>query len=236
MPVSIEQMVARWTALDARPLFKGMLIDDAGCCCAQGDVLRVCGWSDERLHHTEQYDADVTVAGELGISITHSVLLRQVNDKVDGCPEDVLIHPERIIGDQAPRVLAFWRWVDQMDAAAGAAVGAAAWDAGGDAAWAAARTAAWAAAGDAAGDAARDTARAAAWAAAGAAASATNEIQGARYLKKFFFLPMFGISDPAELDENARAGTPLTIEECELEMGRCGHTASARPFPIRTAT
>ncbi|HUV67761.1 MAG TPA: hypothetical protein VMW24_27975 [Sedimentisphaerales bacterium] len=73
------------------------------------------------------------------------------------------------------------------------------------------RDAAWAAAGAAAGaaawDAARDAAGDAAWAAAWAAAGASNEIQGASVLKEqgkpFFFLPMFGINDPSELDAPA---------------------------------
>jgi len=197
----IEMMVTRWSDPAARPLFKGSLIDDEGCCCAQGDVLRVCGWDDERLRSVEQYTADREVAAALGISVTHAVLLRQVNDRADGCPQDVLAHPERILGDQASRVLAFWKYLDGMTAGQWEAARDAAWDA----ATAAARggDAAWAAAGDAAGAAARAAARDAAWDAAKAAAKAaiwaTLEIQGASCLKSFFFLPLFGIADPSEL-------------------------------------
>jgi len=103
------------------------------------------------------------------------------------------------------------QWVAARDAAwdaaaAWAAARDAAWDAARDAAWDAARAAARAAASDAARaaaaawaaawDAAWDAARAATWAAAWAA----NEIQGAAFMrdrgKPFYFLPMFGFTDP----------------------------------------
>jgi hypothetical protein len=94
------------------------------------------------------------------------VLLRVVNDCQDGCPQDVLRAPEKVLGDQAERLLAFGRHLDRMTAddwrkadaawaAAGAAARAAARAAAGAAAWAAAGAAAGAAAWDAARDAAR---------------------------------------------------------------------------------
>lgn len=64
---TIAEMVARWESAE-RPLFKGCLIDDDGCCCAQGDVLRVCGMSDDELRRIEPREADRRVAEELGIS------------------------------------------------------------------------------------------------------------------------------------------------------------------------
>src|SRR5271166_2225237 len=157
---TIDTMVKRWSDPAARPLFRGRLIDGDGCCCAQGDVLRTCGWSDDQLRRAHQRTADRAVAEALGISITHSALLRTINDIPDGCPQDVLAHPERILGDQAPRILEFWRRLDQMppaamDAAvAKAPTGDEAWqeaqtaarDAAGATAWAAARAAIWAAA------------------------------------------------------------------------------------------
>src|SRR5579864_6129370 len=190
--VTIEQMVERWSDPNARPPFKGALIDDDGCCCAQGDVLRQCGWSDERLRSAEQREADRSVAQALGISLTQAILLGVINDQQDGCPQDVLAHPERVLGNQAPRILALWRRFDAMtpqqwDAAMAAAGAAAA---------AAAAAAAWAAARAAAGTAARAAAGAAAW----AAANATNEVQGAERLQSFFFLPLFGINHPSEFD------------------------------------
>ena len=193
--VTIDQMVARWSDPVARPLFRGKLIDDHGCCCAQGDVLRLCGWSDDQLRRAEQHDADRAVAQNLGISITQSILLRQVSDNKNGCPQDVLAHPEKILGDQAPRVLEFWRRLDVMTKEQWATVK----DAAKTAAKTAAKDTAWA--WDPAKTAAKTAAETAAGDAAWAAAWATNEIQGAVYLKTFFFLPMFGIDHPSELDK-----------------------------------
>jgi hypothetical protein len=201
--IAIETIVSRWSGLE-RPLFKGKLIDSDGCKCAQGDVLSCVGFSDEQLYKMEQRDADIETAKALGISVTHSVLLRSVNDKVDGAPQIVLTNPEQVLGDKAPYLLAFWLYLDQMSVAARDAAGdaasadlasadlahsaaaGAAWDAAGaawDAAWAAAgaaaRDAAWAAAWDVAGAAAGAAGAAwdAAWAAAGAAARSSSEIQ-----------------------------------------------------------
>jgi hypothetical protein len=54
--------------------------------------------------------------------------LRSVNDSVDGAPSIVLTNPEKILGDQAHIVLAFWLHLDGMTekdwaAARAAAVG-----------------------------------------------------------------------------------------------------------------
>jgi hypothetical protein len=211
----LAETCARWRSAE-RPFFGGRLIDDNGCCCAQGDVLRASGWEDQRLRSTAQNEADCEVARLLGISRAHSALLRHVNDSKDGCPQDVLDHPERVLGDRAELVLAFWRRLDAMtqDDWNGATAAAAAaeiddddWYAARDAAWyatgaavrAAARSAARSAAGDAAGD--PD------WYAAEAAGLATNEVQGAALMRErgqpFFFLPLFGVDDPAELEESA---------------------------------
>jgi hypothetical protein len=202
--IAIDTLVARWSDPASRPLFKSHLIttDDDGnvCYCVQGDVLHLAGWSDDRLRDIEQEDADLAVAELLGISRPHAVLLRRVNDSQDGCPEDVLRAPEKVIGAQAQRVLAFWRRLDAMSNEDWQKV-VTAGDAAGDAAWDAARAAA--------GDVARAAARDAAWDAAWAAAWASNEIQGAALMKErgqaFFFLPMFGISDPSELDGEPEA-------------------------------
>jgi hypothetical protein len=209
----VETMVARWSAPDARPLFGGELIDEDGCCCAQGDVLRTCGVSEDVLRAMEQSAADREVARLLGISRTHATLLRQVNDSREGCPQDVLARPELIVGDQAPRILAFWRRLDRMPRAEWAAAGAVAWGAAVltlrcdlksmrvSAAWEAGWKAAWEAAREVAGSVARGAAWEAAGSAARAAAWATTEVQGAPHLSSFFFLPMFGIADPGALDE-----------------------------------
>lgn len=220
--ISHEDIIARWTDPAARPLFKGKLIDDDGCCCAQGDILRTyCGWSDEDLRASNaQAKADKEVAERLGISKFQAILIRIVNDRKDGCPEDVLRAPEKVIGDQARIMLAFGRHLDRMTkqqwraarGAAGDAAWDAAWDAAGgaaggaarDVAWGAARGAAWGAAWDA-WDAARDAARGAAY--------AMNEIQGAAIMRAngtpFYFLPMFGFADPESvLAEDAKHTNP----------------------------
>ena len=213
----ITKLIDRWNSDEGKP-YKGSLIDrdsyregNLSCMCAQGQVLHVVGgWDADRLSNTGQAEADRATAKLLNISRAHAVLLRNMNDKVDGAPAIVLTDPGKVLGDQWSKLLDFWWHMDTLGAygwkkvdaawaaawgaagaAAGAAAGDAAWAAAGDAAGAAAWAAAWAAARDAAGDAAgaaaRDAAGAAAW---GAAA----EIQGAEIFKRDgtpFFLPMF---------------------------------------------
>jgi hypothetical protein len=146
----------------------------------------------------DQEDADRKTAELLGISRAHAILLRRVNDSMPGAPTCVLKEPEKVIGDRAQTVLAFWRHLDCMTADDWKKV-----DAARAAAVAAAGDAARAAAGDAAGDAAWDAAWDAARAAAGDAAGATNEIQGAAIMRErgqpFFFLPIFGFASPEEI-------------------------------------
>lgn len=195
--ITIDTIVARWTNPTSRPLFKGALISDDGCRCAQGDILHLAGWSDDQLRSTKQWRADCAVADILGISRAYAVLLRNVNDCADGCPQNVLTAPQLVLGEHAPLVLAFWRHLDGMTDGDWEGAKTAR-----TAAWAAARTAAADAAADAAGDAAADAARTAAWAAtwdaAGDAARATAEIQGHILLaergRDLFFLPMFGLT------------------------------------------
>ena len=134
MTITPEFMVQRWTDPKSRPLFKGSLIDETGCKCAQGDVLACSGWTDEQLRAMTQDSADSEVAKILGISRAHAVLLRQVNDAKDGCPQEVLSNPEKVLGDQADKVLSFWLRLDGLTSEQWDAARAAAWDA----AWAAA--------------------------------------------------------------------------------------------------
>ena len=128
--VTCEMMRERWTNPNARPLFKGGLIDSEGCCCAQGDVLRASGVSDEELRAMEQRRADHEVASRLGISLFHSVLLRAVNDTQEGCPERVLVFTDdglgKVLGPNWRSVIAFGEHMGRMT------------DAQWDAAWAAA--------------------------------------------------------------------------------------------------
>ena len=183
--MDISELIAQWDSNEGKP-FKGSLIDaDAykanpdspSCMCAQGQALHyIGGRSIEWLQNVEQSEADAETAKLLGISLAHAILLRSVNDSVDGAPSIVLTNPEKVIGDQAHIVLAFWLHLDAMTAEQ----------------WAAARAAA------------RDAARAAAGAAARAAAGATNEIQGAAVMRAngtpFYFLPVFGFANPEAIE------------------------------------
>lgn len=108
------EAVARWTDPKRRPLFRGSLIDPDGCKCAQGDVLAACGWTDKQLRALAQEQADTETMKLLGISRAHTILLRAVNDKTDGCPQDVLSAPEKVLGKHARLLLAFWRHLDAM--------------------------------------------------------------------------------------------------------------------------
>lgn len=205
---TLTDLIARWDSGDGKP-YKGQLIDwDAyqsnpdsiSCFCAQGQVLhQIGGWSPDRLRDTKQEEADRETAKLLNISRAHAILLRNVNDGVDGAPSIVLTDPGKVLGGEWSKLLDFWWHIDQMTAkdwfAARAAARAAAWTAASaaraaaSAARAAARdTAAWTATRAAAGDAARD---------------AAGEIQGAHIFRAancpFYFLPMFGFASPDEI-------------------------------------
>ncbi|MGK2908776.1 MAG: hypothetical protein ACSLE1_03105 [Sphingobium sp.] len=211
MTQTISDLIARWDSPEGHP-YKGSLIDmraydadpeNIGCMCAQGQVLHLIGGMEPRaIHNTAQAEADRLAADLLKISRAHAVLLRSVNDSMDGAPSIVLTDPGKVLGDQWSKLLDFWWHLDQMTpaqwAAAGVAAGVAARDAARAAARDAAGVAAGVAAGDAAGAAARDAARDAAGAAARAAAWASNEIQGAALMiergQAFHFLPFFGFA------------------------------------------
>jgi hypothetical protein len=176
-PTTVDELLDWWPG---NIPFKGKLISEDGCMCAQGQVLHLLGgYSADDLRHIKQAEADRKTAAIMGISVAHAILLRQVNDKQPGAPTCVIREPEKVLGGEAQKVLAFWRHLDRMsgkDWRNVAKARAAAWSAAGDAAWSAA------------------------WAAAGAAAWATSEIQGAAIMRErgqpFFFLPMFGFADP----------------------------------------
>ena len=225
MKIKLNELIERWNTGEGKP-YKGSLIDwsayqanpdSLGCMCAQGQVLHsVAGWSPEKLRVADQNAADIETAMLLNISRAHAILLRNINDSVDGAPSIVLTDPEKVLGGEWSKLLDFWWHMDRMpveqwDAARAAARDAAwnaAWNAARaaaraaarDAAWNAARDAAWNAARDAAWNAARAAARAAAWNAARAAAW---EIQGVHIFRaskrSLYFLPMFGFASPDEI-------------------------------------
>jgi len=212
-----------WDAFKADPANVGCM------CAQGQVLALAGGWDYAELRDTEQSEADIATAKLINISCAHAVLLRNINDKADGAPSIVLTNPGKVLGDQWSKLLDFWwlfdsytpeQWRAVSGRSAWYAAGDAAWDAAraaaGDAAWYAARAAAGAAAEAAAGAAARyaaeaaagDAARYAAEAAAGdaaeaAAGAAAREIQGYDLLidrgHKPFFLPMFGISAPADI-------------------------------------
>ena len=197
MTTQLTDLIARWDENEGKP-YKGSLFDfgsfdgigepPLSCMCAQGQVLHVvAGWGVDDFRHADQANADLEVAKLLGISRAHSVLLRQINDTIDGAPAIVLRLSDdgigKVLGSQWSKLLDFWHYLDSLDAEQWAAAWAAARTA--------ARTAAWAAA------------RAAAWAAARDAAWASSEIQGSHIFaaakRPFFFLPVFGFASPADI-------------------------------------
>lgn len=185
---TINELIERWNTAEGRP-FKGSLIDadayeadpsNIGCMCAQGQALHlVGGWDAKRLRNADQREADRETARLLNISVSHSVLLRQINDSVDGAPSIVLTDAEKVLGPEWKRVLAFWAHIDTLtdqDWKRISAAGRAAGDAAGDAAW---------------------------YAAGYAARCASNEIQGAAVMRErgqaFTFLPIFGFATPEDV-------------------------------------
>jgi hypothetical protein len=204
-PTTVDELLDWWPG---NIPFKGRLISNDGCMCAQGQVLHLIGgMSPADLRRIEQAEADQRTAELLGISRAHAVLLRIVNDNQPGAPSCVIREPEKVLGSEAQAILAFWRHIDRMTADDWQKV-AAAWAAARDATGDAAGVATGDATGDAAGVAAWDAAWTATWtatwhaapAAARATARATSEIQGAALMRErgqpFFFLPMFGFADP----------------------------------------
>ena len=184
-PATIDELLDYWPG--NIPFKKKLVNDDGSCMCAQGQALHFLGGlTVDELRNIDQRDVDLRVAKLFGISLAHSILLRNINDNREGAPSCVIRNPEQVLGDQAQTVLAFWRHLDRMTPADKEAVREAA----------RAVSLSW----EAAGEAARALAGAAAGAAAREAAGATNEIQGAAVIRAnnqpFAFLPLFGFSDP----------------------------------------
>jgi hypothetical protein len=202
-PSTIDQLLDYWPG---NIPFKTKLVSDDGCMCAQAQALHFLGnLTVNEIRAMGQADADRRVAKLFGISLAHSVLLRIVNDGQKGAPSSVIRNPEQVLGDQAHAVLAFWRHLDGITPAA----------------WAPVKAATEAAA--EAATIAKRTAKVAAWGAAmasamvvpssrpNAAAYASNEIQGAAVMcannKPFFYLPLFGFSDPQAVIDASETNT-----------------------------
>ena len=160
-PTTVEELLDYWPG---NIPFKGSLVsDDGSCMCAQGQALHFLdGMSADDLSNLEQKEADKRVAELFGISRAHAVLLRRVNDTEDGAPSVVIRNPEKVIGDQAHIVLAFWRHLDRMSPDDWITLDSARAKAG-DSARDSARASAWARAGASAEASARASAEASAW-------------------------------------------------------------------------
>lgn len=220
-PTTIDELLDYWPG---NIPFKGDLVSkDGSCMCAQAQALHFLGGlTIDELRSLNQRTADKQVAKLFGISLAHSILLRIINDEWEDAPSCVIRNPEQVLGDQAPAVLAFWRHLDRMTPADWEAKWIGAWDiAVATTARKAAREATTAreVAREAAGIEVRGASVAAAWEAAAAAAKAsawntandairaaagaTNEIQGAAFMRAnnqpFSFLPLFGFPDPESI-------------------------------------
>ena len=204
-PATIDELLDYWPG--NIPFKKKLVSDDGSCMCAQGQALHFLGGlTVDELRGINQKDADLQVAKLFGISLAHSILLRNINDNREGAPSCVIRNPEQVLGYQAQTVLAFLRHLDRMTPAAWEAVREAAeavslsWAAAGSAAYQVVGAAAWEAAGAAVRAAVGATVGAAAGAAVRAADGATHEIHGASFIRPnnhpFAFLPLFGFSNP----------------------------------------
>jgi hypothetical protein len=113
-----QNMVSFWE--DPRNIpFKCKLISftDSGkpCMCAQGQTLfKEGGYSVDQLKEMPQEVADKETARILGISVSHSWLLRHINDSRLGAPQDVLTNPEKYLGPNWEAVLKFWHLLDTL--------------------------------------------------------------------------------------------------------------------------
>jgi hypothetical protein len=85
------------------------------CMCAQGQILHIIGgYSVVSLADMLQDTADQKVAQLLDISVSHSRLLRIVNDEKEGPPRDVLTNPQKYLGPRYKTVLQFWHYYDSL--------------------------------------------------------------------------------------------------------------------------
>jgi hypothetical protein len=110
-----KKIVSYWKNSRVIP-FKRKLIskDDNGnvCMCAQGQVLHIVGgYTEKQLFEMETNISDKETARILGISLSHSVFLRMINDTCEGSPQDVLSNPAKYLGPNWEDVLNFWIYI-----------------------------------------------------------------------------------------------------------------------------
>lgn len=126
-PTTLAELLTYWDDPETHP-YKGSLLSDAdyyaytrdttnppglNCMCAQGQILTVLDGTDlDDLHLYTQPDADRRVAELLNISVTHAIVLRNINDSVDGAPAVVLTDPAKILGSNADKILDLWHAAD----------------------------------------------------------------------------------------------------------------------------
>jgi hypothetical protein len=113
-----QQIVSYWETQRDIP-FKGQLInkDDNGnvCMCAQGQALHIVGgYTEEQLFDMSISKADKETARILGISLSHSVFLKLINDNCEGSPQDVLSNPAKYLGSNFEQVLDFWFYLETL--------------------------------------------------------------------------------------------------------------------------
>lgn len=123
MNTAIEQVVSFWQNPDNIP-FKGNLVsydeikrgkNPINCLCAQSQIMHlIAHYEIEEFATINQNYADRVVAEILNISISHSILLRVVNDIEDSAPSTVFSNPEEHLGPNYQKVLDFWKYIETV--------------------------------------------------------------------------------------------------------------------------
>jgi hypothetical protein len=121
--MNLQKLIDRWSAPKGYPA-RGELINlskflenpnDLSCMCAQGQILYEAGWSAESMVGVNQAKIDRDVAKILNISVSHSVLLRIINDSSNVNPALVFTGLHIILGHRWNEILNFWWYIDRMN-------------------------------------------------------------------------------------------------------------------------
>jgi hypothetical protein len=152
-PTTVQELLDYWS--ENIPCKGSLVSSDGYYMCFEEQVLHFLGQKGfDELCNISQGDADRQVAEIFGISLGHSILLRIVNDELDGAPSNVIRNPKLVLGSQAHIVLAFWSHLDGLTRAEWEGVAARAAAEKAVAPWSAAKIAPWSVAGEAAWEAA----------------------------------------------------------------------------------